>query len=106
MVTVIESFVQGLERPIILWLLNQKPMHGYGLIKELKGLTGKKQKPSMIYPFLHWLEDNGFAEGKWVEEDGRNIRCYSLTERGKILLKWTCNLLKRPLKEILTDFLA
>jgi len=106
MVKFVESFMQGLERPVILWLLYQKPMHGYGLIKELKRLTGRKLKPSMIYPFLHWLEKNGFVVGKWVEEDGRKVRYYSLTERGKCLLSRIRDLFKRPLKEILIDFLA
>jgi len=105
MVKVVESFVQGLERPVILWLLSKKPMHGYGLIKELRRLTGRKLKPSMIYPFLHWLEKKGFAVSRWVEEDGRSIRYYFLTERGEILLNSLRDFFKRPLNEVITDLL-
>jgi PadR family transcriptional regulator PadR len=105
MVNVVEAFVQGLERPIILWLLSQKPIHGYGLIKELMRLTGRKLKPSMIYPFLHSLEKKGFAVGKWVEVNGRNVRYYSLTQKGRSILSSVQDFFKKPLKEVITDFL-
>ena len=105
MVGVIQAFLQGLDKPIMLWLLSRGPRHGYGLIKELKRLTGHKLKPGIVYPFLHWLEQEGFAVGEWVENGRRHIKYYSLTKRGERLLSRIRDLFKRPLKEAITDFL-
>ncbi len=44
MVDVVDSFLQGLDRPLILWLVKQKPKHGYELMAEIKRLTGRKLK--------------------------------------------------------------
>ena len=56
MVNVIDAFIRGLEKPIILWLLSLKPRYGSELIKEFESLTGRKLKPGIVYPFLQWLE--------------------------------------------------
>lgn len=105
MADVIESFLRGLERPLILWLLSKKPLHGYGLIKELRDCVGIKVKPSMLYPFLHNLEAAGFIVGNWVKEDGRNIKYYYLTSRGEKLLRDVRNFFKKTLREMISDFL-
>lgn len=105
MVNVIKAFLRGLDKPIILWLLAEKPIHGYGLIKELKRITGRKPTSSIIYPFLHRLEERGFAVGRWVEKYGRNVKYYSLTEKGLELLNNIYSLFQKPVKEVLRDFL-
>lgn len=106
MVKVIQAFLQGLDKPIMLWLLSLKPIHGYGLIKELRRLTGRRLKPSVVYPFLHWLEKEGFALGEWVEKGKRKVKYYSLTEKGERLLSRVRELFKRPIKEIIMDLLT
>ncbi|MEM2341671.1 MAG: PadR family transcriptional regulator [Candidatus Bathyarchaeia archaeon] len=103
MVDVTESLLRGLERPLILWLLSKKPFHGYGIIKELKKYIGMEMKPSILYPFLHSLEEKGFVVSKWIKENGRNIRYYSLTSKGEILLDKIRELLRKSLKEIIAD---
>lgn len=103
MVDVIESFLRGLERPLILWLLSKKPFHGYGIIKELKKYIGMEMKPGTLYPFLHSLEEKGFVVSRWIKENGRNIRYYSLTSRGEVLLNKVRELFKKSLKEIIAD---
>jgi len=105
MVGVVESFLQGLHRPIILWLLRQSPLHGYGLIKELSRLTGRNLKPSLIYEFLHGLEENDLVESVWIRHGGRGRRYYQLTKKGEALLKRIHNLFKERLSEVLYDFL-
>lgn len=105
MADVIESFLRGLERPLILWLLSKKPSHGYGLIKELRDCIGIKVKPSMLYPFLHNLEAAGFIRGNWIKEDGRNIKYYYLTSKGEKLLRDMRDFFKKTLKDMLSDFL-
>ncbi|MEM2936244.1 MAG: PadR family transcriptional regulator [Candidatus Bathyarchaeia archaeon] len=105
MVKVDQAFLQGLEKPIILCLLSRGPRHGYGLIKELMSLTGRRLKPSIVYPFLHWLEKEGFAVGKWAQINERKVKYYSLTEKGEKLLNRVREFFKRPIKEIMMDLL-
>ncbi|MEM2972054.1 MAG: PadR family transcriptional regulator [Candidatus Bathyarchaeia archaeon] len=102
MVNAYDAFLRSLEKPVILWLLSRKPRHGYELILEFKKLTGRKLKPSIVYPFLHKLEVEGFAVSKWIGKGKRKIKCYSLTSNGENLLKRTREIFSKPLKEILT----
>jgi len=106
MVNIMDSFVHGPEKPLILWLLSRKPRHGYELIKEFRKLTGQRLKPSIVYPFLHWLEDEGFAVSEWVKRSGRNLRCYRLTEKGENMLTKLRDLFNKPIKELITDLLG
>ena len=87
MVNVIDAFIRGLEKPIILWLLSLKPRYGSELIKEFESLTGRKLKTGIVYPFLQWLERDGFAVSRQIMKGKRRLKCYSLTEKGQELLK-------------------
>jgi len=82
----VESFIRGFSKPLILWLICLKPMHGYNLIKEFKHITGKRLKPAVIYPFLHALEEKGYVVGTWMSRGKRKIKRYSVTQKGKTLL--------------------
>ncbi|PVX25069.1 MAG: PadR family transcriptional regulator [Candidatus Bathyarchaeum sp.] len=106
MVNLRDSLVHGIEKPLILWLLSRRPRHGYELINEFRRLTGQKLKPGMIYPFLHWLEDEGYAVSEWVKKSGRNLRCYRLTEKGEQMFKKLRNFFGKPIKEIIADLLG
>jgi DNA-binding PadR family transcriptional regulator len=106
MVDVVDAFICGLERPLILWLLQEKPRHGYELLKELKRLTGQKLKPSTLYPFLYWLEDEGFVVGEWVRRGRRELKYYSLTEKGRVLLLKVRELFNKPIREVIADLLS
>lgn len=106
MVKVIRAFLQGLDKPIMLWLLSLKPRHGYGLIKELRRLTGRRLKPSVVYPFLHWLEKEGFALGEWMEKGKRKVKYYSLTEKGESLLVKVRDFFSKPIRVVIADLLS
>lgn len=103
MMKISDGFLRGLEKPIILWLLFHKPRHGYEIIVEFKRLTGRKLKPSIVYPFLHKLEMEGFASGQWVLKGKRRIRHYSLTKNGEELLQKVREIFTQPIKEIFLD---
>src|SRR6202012_5708440 len=77
---------------VILALLDQKPRHGYELIKELDERSGGFYSPSpgMVYPALTYLEEIGYAT---VEADGAK-KLYSITDTGKAHLA-----ANRPLAE-------
>jgi DNA-binding PadR family transcriptional regulator len=62
-------------------LLDERPMHGYEMIKQLEERTGGAWAPSAgsIYPTLQMLEDEGLING--IEVDGK--RRFTLTDAGK-----------------------
>lgn len=66
---------------LILALLEEKPSHGYELIKALEERSGGFYSPSpgMIYPALTFLEEIGHAT---VEADGAK-KLYRLTDSGR-----------------------
>ncbi len=99
------AFLRSLERPLILWLLSHGPRHGYDILKELHRLTGLGAKPSLVYPFLHRLEREGFTISTWIKHGGRHVKLYQLTERGEALLE-RVRMLLLPLKELLTLLLG
>jgi DNA-binding PadR family transcriptional regulator len=79
-------FEQGDLKYVILRLLEEKPRHGYEVIKELEDRFGGAYSPSpgTVYPTLTMLEDLGYARAS-VEEGGKKI--YEITDAGRAYLK-------------------
>lgn len=75
-------FEQGDLKYVILKLLEEKPRHGYEIIKELEEQSGGAYSPSAgtVYPTLQLLEDLGYASVA-LEEGGKKI--YSITDAGR-----------------------
>jgi DNA-binding PadR family transcriptional regulator len=75
-------FDQGHLKYLILQLLDEKPRHGYEIIKEIEDRFGGAYSPSpgTIYPTLTLLEDLGYARVK-PEEGGKKI--YEITDEGR-----------------------
>jgi DNA-binding PadR family transcriptional regulator len=78
-------FEQGDLKYVILQLLDEKPRHGYEIIKALEDRCGGMYSPSAgtVYPTLTLLEDLGYASVA-VEEGGKKI--YSITNEGRAYL--------------------
>jgi DNA-binding PadR family transcriptional regulator len=74
-------FEQGDLKYVILRLLEEKPRHGYEIIKELEDRFGGAYSPSpgTVYPTLQMLEDLGYAKAM-SDESGRKI--YTITPEG------------------------
>ena len=70
---------------IVLALLEQKPRHGYEVIKALELHTHGFYVPSpgMVYPILTYLEESDLAT---VTAEG-NKKLYTITEQGKATLE-------------------
>jgi DNA-binding PadR family transcriptional regulator len=70
---------------VLLALLDERPSHGYELIKALEERSGGFYSPSpgMIYPALTWLEEMGYAS---VTAEGAK-KLYSITDPGREYLK-------------------
>src|SRR5687768_8255565 len=78
-------FEQGDLKYVILQLLDEKPRHGYEIIKALEDRFGGIYSPSAgtVYPTLTLLEDLGYARVS-VEEGGKKV--YSITDEGRAYL--------------------
>ena len=72
-------------RSSIVLLLNEKPLHGYGIMKEVEDRIGRQVNPSLLYPFLKRLEKNDLVRStkKPVGQKPKNV--YELTATGKEL---------------------
>lgn len=77
-------FGRGDMKYALLWLLQERPMHGYEMIKALEQRSGGFYSPSpgSIYPTLQMLEEGGFVTGSEVE--GKKV--YTITDAGRALL--------------------
>ncbi len=78
-------FDQGDLKFVILQLLDDKPRHGYEIIKELEERSGGRYTPSpgTVYPTLTLLEDMGYASSA-AEAGGKKV--YAITAEGRAYL--------------------
>ncbi len=71
----------------MLFILSEKPMHGYEIIKRIRELTMNQWKPAAgsIYPLLSYMKDLGLVDIANIEENkvrgGKKIT-YTLTDKG------------------------
>lgn len=72
---------RGDVRAAVLFLLAEKPRHGYQIIHEIEQRSGGTWKPSpgSVYPTLQLLADEGLIRAE--AENGR--KTYSLTDEGR-----------------------
>ena len=66
------------------------PMHGFGITKWIEQRTKNELEivDSALYKALHRLEDSGAIDAEWgVSEKNRRAKYYSLTPRGRQLMR-------------------
>jgi DNA-binding PadR family transcriptional regulator len=80
-----QVFESGEVKYVILRLLEEKPRHGYEIIKALEERLGGWYSPSpgTVYPTLQLLEDQGFVRA--VETEGKKV--YHITPEGQAFLR-------------------
>ena len=78
-------FEQGDLRYVVLRLLEEKPRHGYEIIKALEERFGGAYAPSpgTVYPTLQLLEDLGYAR---VMPGPEGKKVYEITDEGRVHL--------------------
>jgi len=78
-------FESGDMKYVILKLLQDKPRHGYEVMKELEERMHGCYSPSpgTVYPTLQWLEDEGLVTARDV--DGKKV--YEVTDAGRQFLQ-------------------
>jgi DNA-binding PadR family transcriptional regulator len=75
-------FEQGDLKLVVLRLLDEKPRHGYEIIKALEEKTGGMYSPSpgAVYPTLTLLEELGYARSI---DEGNGRKIYEITDEGR-----------------------
>jgi len=76
--------------PLVLSVLTDGETYGYALIQRIRELSGGKIEwtEGMLYPVLHWMENEGLIESEWREaETGRKRKYYRLRKEGRKALR-------------------
>src|SRR5438093_7295719 len=71
-------------------VLQDGPLHGYGIAREIERRSGYalRCKEGTLYPALHALERDGLVTGEWRKEaGGRERKVYTLTPAGLAALE-------------------
>jgi DNA-binding PadR family transcriptional regulator len=92
-------FEQGDIRLVVLHLLQEKPRHGYEIIKAIQDLAGGEYSPSpgVIYPTLTMLEDIGQAR---IGDETGGKKQYAITGDGEAFLASQGEVLERILSRL------
>jgi PadR family transcriptional regulator PadR len=75
---------------LVLKAVATQPLHGFGLTRWIEQRTGNELEivDSALYKALHRLEDAGAIDAEWgVSENNRKAKYYSLTAKGRQLLR-------------------
>ena len=69
---------------LILSVLEEGPLHGYGVIERLRERSDSAfdLAEGTVYPVLHRLASAGLLASEWQEVSGRRRRIYRLTGNG------------------------
>lgn len=79
------SFVGPLLQPLLLLLIGEQPVHGYGLAERLGELGIKPKRASTLYRDLRDLEERKCIASSWDASQTRGParRVYRLTAKGR-----------------------
>jgi transcriptional regulator len=75
---------------LVLKAVTAQPLHGFGLSRWIEERTHNELEivDSALYKALHRLEDVGAIAAEWgVSENNRRARYYSITTRGRQMLR-------------------
>jgi PadR family transcriptional regulator, regulatory protein PadR len=76
--------------PLVLSILSGGDSYGYAIIQRVKELSAGEIEwtDGMLYPVLHWLEEQRLVRSRWVKsESGRKRKYYSLQSEGREALR-------------------
>ncbi len=80
------DLLQGTLDLVILKTISREPLHGWGIAKRMRLLSGDVLSVGQgsLYPALHRLEQQGWIAAEWKDSDlGRAAKVYSLTREGR-----------------------
>jgi PadR family transcriptional regulator PadR len=83
--TLDDQLRKGSTTVLILALLEDEPMYGYQLSRELERRSQGyfTMKEGLLYPALHQMEEDGLLIGEWKIIDNRQRKYYRITTKGR-----------------------
>src|SRR6266849_9780286 len=75
---------------LVLSVLREGESYGYALIQRVRELSGGRIQWSegMLYPVLHWMEQEELIDSEWREaESGRKRKYYRIRRAGRTALQ-------------------
>ena len=92
------KMMKKLTATFLIWIISKEPTTGYALIKKLEvEHPGAMANASRIYPLLVNMEDEGLLKSKILKTGKRQSKEYSVTAKGKLLIKVTNKLLSKTI---------
>lgn len=80
------ELVRGTLDLLVLRVIEREPLHGWGIAQRINQLSADQLKVNQgaLYPAIYRLEAQGLLKASdGVAENGRKVRCYSLTTHGR-----------------------
>jgi PadR family transcriptional regulator PadR len=71
---------------LVLRVIERAPLHGWGIAQRIGEISGDTLKVNQgaLYPAIYRLEAQGLLKAsEGLAENGRRVRCYSLTADGR-----------------------
>ncbi|HEX7482317.1 MAG TPA: helix-turn-helix transcriptional regulator [Candidatus Bathyarchaeia archaeon] len=81
----IDDLISDFSRFYILTILYEGPAHGYSIINQFKKRVKKEISPSLVYPFLQQLEENGLVTHTKKPVGEKEKKIFELTTEGREL---------------------
>jgi transcriptional regulator len=84
------DLLQGTLDLLILKTLALESLHGWGLSKRIRQLSGDvlEVNQGSLYPALYRLRDRGLIRSRWdITEEDRRVKVYELTAEGRKALQ-------------------
>ena len=80
-----DDLLPGTLDVLILQILSAEPAHGWGIAQKLKLLSREvlQVQQGSLYPALHKLEAAGWIVSDWKSGEGRPVRVYAITRKGR-----------------------
>jgi DNA-binding PadR family transcriptional regulator len=95
-----EKLTKNLLTPIILDMLNDKPMCGYEIIHSIRESYGVNFSASTIYPVLSHLDTKKLVSNEWKIESRHPKKVYKLTQQGQNELNFSISYLNLICKNL------
>ncbi len=81
----LSGLVSDFSRFYILTILYEGPAHGYQILNQFKKRVKKEVSPSLVYPFLQQLEEQGLVEHTLKPVGEKEKKVFELTAKGREL---------------------
>jgi len=86
-----DQFVQRLILNLLdvhlLRLIQNQPLWGYKIKKDIETIFNLKIRHGLLYPTLNDLEEKGFLKSQKQTKSGRARKVYTITENGRKYIK-------------------